>query len=66
MRAAHAGVKVFQANLGLARAARIPDIKAGPIYETASDTTSTWGYACNEHARFRHRDTRWFASGRRR
>ena len=43
VRAAQAGVKVFQANLGLARAARIPDLSAGPIYETASDTTKYLG-----------------------
>ncbi len=43
VRAAQAGVKVFQANLGLARAARIPDIQAGPIYETASDTSQYLG-----------------------
>ncbi len=41
--AAKAGVKLSQANLSLARAAMIPDLQAGPIFETADDTTKYLG-----------------------
>jgi len=42
--AAQAGVRVSQANLSLARAARIPDLQAGTIYQTADDTTRYLGF----------------------
>ena len=41
--AASAGIRVANANAGLARAARMPDIQAGPIYETADDGTQYLG-----------------------
>lgn len=41
--AAQAGVRVSLANFKLARAAMIPDIQAGPIYQTADDTTRYLG-----------------------
>jgi cobalt-zinc-cadmium efflux system outer membrane protein len=41
--AAQAGVSVAEANWRLARAAIIPDIQAGPIYETADDSTKYLG-----------------------
>jgi outer membrane protein TolC len=37
--ATHFGVGIAQANLSLARSARIQDVQAGPIYETADDGT---------------------------
>jgi outer membrane protein, heavy metal efflux system len=42
--AARAGVQVAQANYKLARASQVPDLQAGPIYETASDLTSYLGF----------------------
>lgn len=41
--AARSAVDVAQANAGLARAAKIPDLQAGPIYETADDGTKFIG-----------------------
>lgn len=41
--AAQAGVRVSTANFKLAKAAMIPDLQAGPIYETADDTTRYLG-----------------------
>jgi outer membrane protein TolC len=41
--AAQAGVRVSDANLRLARAAVVPDVQAGPIYETADDGTKYLG-----------------------
>ena len=41
--AASAGIRVASANALLARAARVPDIAAGPIYETADDGTQYLG-----------------------
>jgi outer membrane protein TolC len=42
--AARSAVAVAHANLGLARAARVQDIQAGPIYETADDGTRYLGF----------------------
>ncbi len=42
--AAQAGFRVSLANYQLAKAAMIPDIQAGPIYQTADDTTSYLGF----------------------
>jgi cobalt-zinc-cadmium efflux system outer membrane protein len=41
--AASAGIMVANANAQLARAARVPDISAGPIYETGDDGTRYLG-----------------------
>jgi outer membrane protein TolC len=41
--AARSGTAIARANMSLARAARIQDIQAGPIYETADDGTSYLG-----------------------
>jgi outer membrane protein, heavy metal efflux system len=41
--AASAGVSVAGANMLLSKAARVPDIQAGPIYETADDGTHYLG-----------------------
>ena len=41
--AARAAADVARANAGLARAAKIPDLQAGPIYETADDGTAFLG-----------------------
>jgi outer membrane protein TolC len=41
--AARSGASVAQANLNLSRSARIQDIQAGPIYETADDGTRYLG-----------------------
>jgi cobalt-zinc-cadmium efflux system outer membrane protein len=42
--AAQAGMRVTEANYRLARAAMIPDLSAGAIYETADDGTSYLGF----------------------
>ena len=42
--AASAGIMVASANEQLALAARIPDLQAGPIYETADDGTRFMGF----------------------
>src|SRR5207248_3246852 len=42
--AAQAGVKVSDANFRLARAAVVPDVQAGPIYDTADDGTKYLGF----------------------
>lgn len=41
--AAQAGIAISDANHRLAKAARIPDVQAGPIYETGSDDTRFLG-----------------------
>jgi outer membrane protein, heavy metal efflux system len=41
--AASAGVRIAEANYKLSRAALVPDIQAGPIYETADDGTKYLG-----------------------
>lgn len=41
--AAQAGIRVTQSNYQLARAARVPDVQAGPIYDTADDGTKYLG-----------------------
>lgn len=42
--AAQAGVSVANANMLLSKAALVPDVAAGPIYETADDGTSYLGF----------------------
>ncbi|MBI1355158.1 MAG: hypothetical protein GC160_12495 [Acidobacteria bacterium] len=42
--AAQVGIRVAEANLGLAHAAQVPDLQAGPIYETADDGTQYLGF----------------------
>ncbi len=42
--AAGSGVSIARANLSLARAARIQDVQAGPIYQTADDGTQYLGF----------------------
>jgi len=42
--AAQAGMKVSEANYRLSRAAQVPDLQAGPIYETADDGTKYLGF----------------------
>ncbi len=42
--AAQAGYRVAEANWRLARAAMVPDVQAGPIYETADDGTRYIGF----------------------
>jgi cobalt-zinc-cadmium efflux system outer membrane protein len=42
--AAQAGFRVTEANWRLARAAMIPDVQAGPIYQTADDGTKYLGF----------------------
>ena len=44
VQAARSGSAVAQANLSLARSARIQDVQAGPIYETADDGTRYLGF----------------------
>jgi multidrug efflux system outer membrane protein len=41
--AARSGAAIARANLNLSKAARIPDVQAGPIYETADDGTRYLG-----------------------
>lgn len=41
--AARVGIQVAEANWRLAQAARVPDVQAGPIYETADDGTRYLG-----------------------
>jgi outer membrane protein TolC len=42
--AARSGAAIARANLNLSRAARIPDIQAGPIYSTADNGTQYLGF----------------------